>query len=209
MFAGFSDSSLSSWTFWLQCVGIAGALLVILALVGMHLVSTEVSARSHRTTAVYPAAAVPVEQSSAPGPATALAEKVLPGPAITATPAAPAPREITEEQRRTFIAALDDAPKRPLQVVVSEQNDAETRAYADQIRVMLVLSGYNCGPAVSTNSTPLSAKGVLIIVQDPARAPTFAGAIQNAFKAIGIEALGAKDANFQDSQVVVFVGGRK
>jgi hypothetical protein len=55
----------------------------------------------------------------------------------------------------------------------------------------------------------ISAQGVLIIVQDPARAPTFAGAIQNAVTAIGVEAVDAKDANFQSGQVVVFVGGRK
>jgi hypothetical protein len=205
MFAGFSESSLSSWTFWLQCAGIAGALVVVLSLVGMHLVKSEISARTHRTAGGYPAAAVPVERAPSP----AIAEKAPPAPAKPATPAAPPPREITEEQRRAFIAALDDAPKRPLQVVISGENDPETQAYADQIRVMLVLAGYNCGPAVTTNSTPLSAQGVLIIVRDPARAPTFAGAIQNAFKAIGVEALGAKDANFQSGQVVVFVGGGK
>jgi len=210
MFGGLSDSTLGSWSFWLQVLGIAAAIGVVISLLGMHLVSAEISARAARMTAPAPvehlAASISGTQMvSAPVRA---AEKAAP-PKVAIALSKPAAREITEAQRTAFINELDGAPKRALPVVIFDQ-DPEVRSYADQIRVMLVLAGYDCGPEVKTDpSSSVSPVGLMIVVKDPARAPSFAGAIQNAFKAIGIDALGAKDDDFGKDQAAVVVGRRK
>jgi hypothetical protein len=205
MFGGFPDSTLGSWSFWLQVLGIAGALGVVVSLVGMHLVSSEISARAGRSMVApveHLAASVSAVQMAA---APARVEEKAPPKVAIALSKPPVAREITEAQRAAFIDELIDAPKSALPVIVCEQ-DPEILAYADQIRVMLVLAGYDAGPTVKTNPTAISPVGVSIVVKDPARAPRLAGAIQNAFKAIGIVALGAKDDYFEDDQVAVIVG---
>jgi hypothetical protein len=220
MLGGFSDSSLGSWSFWLQCLGIAAAIGVIISLLGMHLISAEISARAGKMPTL--AASVSGEQMvstpaqaetvvvPAPSPAPAQAEAPeKPQPKVNISLAKPVTREITEEQRTAFINELSDAPKHALPVVVFDK-DPEIQSYADQIRVMLVLAGYDCGPAVKTDlASSVSPVGLMIVVKDPARAPSFAGAIQNAFKAIGITALGAKDEDFGVDQVAVVVGRKK
>jgi hypothetical protein len=205
MLGEFSDSSLGSWSFWLQHLGIAGAIGVVVSLVGMHLVSTEMSARVGKITVPAGHAAAPIADNPV---VHAPAEK--PQPKLEIAPPKPSPpREITEEQKSAFVSELADAPKHSFPVVIFDQ-DPEVRSYADQVRVMLELAGYDCGPTVKTNSpSTVSAAGLMIVVKDPARAPSFAGAIQKAFKAIGIDALGAKDGDFGDDQVAVVVGRRK
>jgi len=203
MLGGFSDSTLGSWSFWLEVLGIAGALGVVVSLVGMHLVSAEISARAGRAVAPVERLAASTGNQMAAAPARA-EEKAPPKVAIALSK--PVGREITEAQRTTFIDELSDAPKAPLPVIICEDNP-EIRSYADQIRVMLVLAGYDAGEAVKTNpTTSVSPVGVTIVVKDPARAPRVAGAIQNAFNSIGIVALGAKDDNFAVNQVAVVVG---
>lgn len=205
MLGGLSDSSLGSWSFWLQVLGIAGALGVVVALVGMHLLGAEISARAGRIAsplAGHSAARISGGQMAA---APARVEE-KPRPKVAIALSKPVVREITEAQQTAFIDELTDAPKAPLPVVVCEQ-DPEIQSYADQIRVMLILAGYDAGPSVKTNPTKtISPVGVTIVVKDPARAPRVAGAIQNAFKAIGITALGAKDDYFENNQVALIVG---
>ena len=210
MLGGLSDSTLGSWSFWLQVLGIAGALGVVVSLVGMHLVSVEISGRASRAVApVEPLVASITGDQMVAAPARAeekapVAEKAPPKVAIALSK--PVTREITEAQRTAFIDELSDSPKAPLPVIVCE-DDPEIRAYADQIRVMLVLAGYDSGAAVKMNpTTSVSPVGVTIVVKDPARAPRLAGAIQNAFSSIGIVALGAKDDDFDKDQVAVVVG---
>jgi hypothetical protein len=142
-------------------------------------------------------------------PARAVAPAPVEKPKVEIALAKPVPREITEAQRSAFIRELNDAPKRRLQVITYEQ-DPEIQSYADQIRVMLVLAGYDCGTSVQTAIAPITPPaGLLIVVKNPARAPSFAGAIQNALKSIGIDALGAKDEDFDDDQAALVVGRKK
>lgn len=230
MLGGLSDSSLGSWSFWLQVLGLAGAIGLLVSLVGVHLVNREISARAHRNAAgMAPAAervaTPPMEKPKVeisltkPGLAKPAPVKPVVRTTNDTSPSAimsemadapkPPPREITETQRSAFVSELIDAPKRPLQVITYDR-DPEIQSYADQIRVMLVLAGYNCGTEVRVSPAPSTPPaGVLIVVKNPARAPSFAGAIQNAFKAVGIDALGAKDDDFADDQVAVVVGKRK
>jgi hypothetical protein len=201
MFGALSDSSLTTWTFWLQVLGVAGAIALLISLFGLHFVSTEQMAR---TSAKSPIENVTFHVSPATKPAPAM---VL--PELHRMSLIPGGREVTEEQTRTFMSELDEAPKGALQVIIADEKDDEVRTYAEQLRVLLVLAGYNAGPRVETNSTPLSLPGVWIVVQDLSHAPRFAGAIQNGLKAVGIDARSAKDGDFRTDQVAVFVGGKK
>jgi hypothetical protein len=200
MFGALSDSSLTNWTFWLQALGVTGALALLVSLFGLHFVSTEqIARRSGKTPVEDVTFQVASSKPTAP----------LVLPELHRMLFIPGGREVTEEQTRTFMSELDEAPKGSLQVIIAAEKDDEVRTYAEQLRVLLVLAGYNAGPEVKANSTPLNLPGVWIVVKDPAHAPPFAGAIQNGLKAVGIDTRGARDADFRTDQVAVFVGGKK
>ena len=204
MLAGLSESSLQTWSLGLLLLGIAGALGLIVALAGMHAISLEIVNRAEKKTVMVAPADITGHQT----PAVIHVKAEEPPPRAVSAPPAPAAREITEEQRNAFVRELTDAPKRPTQVFIYDQ-DPEIKAYADQIRVMLILAGYNCGETVRTSaSSSFSPTGVLIVVKDPKRAPAFAGAIQNGLHVVGIEALGAKDGELGEKEAVVVVGRR-
>ena len=202
MLAGLSDSSLHSWSLGLLLLGVVGALGIIVALAGTHAISMEIATRANKKAAVVAPSDITGHQT----PAVIHVKAQEPPPREVIAPPAPTAREITEDQRNDFVRELTDAPKRPTQVFIYDQ-DPEIKAYADQIRVMLILAGYNCGDTVKTSvSSSFSPTGVLIVVKDPQRAPAFAGAIQNGLHAVGIEALGAKDGDLGEKEAVVVVG---
>ncbi len=171
---------------------------MVISLLGMHFVSAEISVRADRKMAAAADSAGTRYQ-----PARAAAENI---PVELASGPETAPRVITEDQRKTFISEVADAPKHPLQVIIYDQ-DPEIVAYADQIRVMLVLAGYDSGPKVRTYSpVAVSPTGLFIVVKNPARAPGFTGPLQKALHDIGLNALGAKNEDFGDDEAAVIVG---
>jgi hypothetical protein len=114
------------------------------------------------------------------------------------------PRSITAAQRAKFIDLLEFSPKGPVRVNVMSGVDAETTAYARQIHEMVASAGYEAGDAIGVKAGGQIPEGVFMVVGHTKH--PFAGAMQQAFSMIGINATGLIDDSIPGDEVRVEVG---
>lgn len=118
-------------------------------------------------------------------------------------------RSITQDQVNKFIAFTKEAPKGPITIHVY-YNDSEPSNYARQIRNMLNDAGYTLGShsGFKTALTPPKNTefGQFLGVKNINKAPKFAGHVQKALEAIGIDAKGLDGKFIPDGELWIFVG---
>ncbi len=122
-----------------------------------------------------------------------------------------AQRTIKPVDREKFIQLLKIAPKGRVQVQINGSCGEEITTYATEIGEMIASAGYDTprGNALAFDAPVY--KGVFIIVANATNQPPFSGPIQNALKAIGIDAQGhisGPKAGLDEDQVRIYVGGK-
>ena len=116
-------------------------------------------------------------------------------------------RQIRSEDRQKFVALLANAPKGKVEVTFSMGAGDEIADYAEQIRRMIGAAGYDVGRACGFVQAPIP-KVMGIGVWNATNQPPFAGQMQAALKAIGIDTIGYVNSRLRTNQVQVFVGGK-
>ena len=96
------------------------------------------------------------------------------------------PRSISPEQSEKFTSFLRNAPKGEVMIVMPINSGEESQDYANQIAKMIRSAGFN-PIAVSDMSNPEIPRGIVLVASNSTN-PPYAGAIQQALKAIGIDA---------------------
>ena len=125
------------------------------------------------------------------------------------------PRRLSEQQEQEFSAFLDKAPRGNLTINASTNAD-DARGFADQIASLLTRKGWN----ITVNNSmfvkfkpggpDLSGLWMTVKSPSPTAAPQRAGALQQAFKHIGITVRGEWDDSIQDpDQVFLCIGGKE
>lgn len=115
------------------------------------------------------------------------------------------PRILSNERKDKFKKALEGAPRGKV-LVFFKVNDDEARYFAMQIRDLLESAGYEPNPQNNfpwfQNGEPRIGIGIRIMTVDTQ--PQYAGALQRAFQAIGIEPIlqaGAFDKDIPEIRV--------
>jgi hypothetical protein len=114
-------------------------------------------------------------------------------------------RSLSPEQQKTIVATLKKSA--PQETMIIRVQDLETQTYAEQITEVLSRAGWRVDPTpfrVITHAVP----GIKILVRDLKNAPQGAVALQNAFKAAGIEVFGdvADPSQVSDGRFVIWIG---
>jgi hypothetical protein len=116
---------------------------------------------------------------------------------------------LSSRQQEAFRGSLKDAPKGKVAIEYIRSDEARSRDYAVKIRDILKDSGYDVWgymPAFEQgDASPIV--GVQIIVKNQ-QSDIVGGGLQKAFRAIGIDAKGARrtDNNYEDDFVVIWIG---
>jgi hypothetical protein len=119
-------------------------------------------------------------------------------------------RTITEEDRAKFISLIKGVPSGNVEVWVNGSAGAETIDYAEEIRQMVGACGYNVGRQCAMGfGTGIIPKGVYVGIKTITNQPPFAGAIQRALIAIGINAKGYEKSDIKDNQTMEIYVGQK
>jgi hypothetical protein len=119
-------------------------------------------------------------------------------------------RTIAPADREKFIQLLKNAPKGRVQIQINASCGDEISTYATTIREMLAAAGYLTPPGNALVFEAPISKGVFIVVANATNQPPFAGPIQHALKAVGVEAQGAisGDRGLSEDLVRIYVGGK-
>ena len=122
-----------------------------------------------------------------------------------------APRQLTAEQRSTFIAALADAPKGPV-IVAYVSPQPESTAFVEQLRSLIVDAGFTI-PAKSEYALSYTIAApspwFIALVAFPAAQPPYALPIQHAFKQIGIDAIATDGSQIaQPGELKIYIGSK-
>jgi hypothetical protein len=122
-----------------------------------------------------------------------------------------APRQLSPDQRTEFIAALANAPRGPVTIAyVSPQ--AESTAFVQQVRSLIVDAGFTVSaPSEYALGYTIAAPPpwFVAIIAVPGQQPPYASAIQEAFKHIGIEAIGTDGSHIaKPGELKIYIGGR-
>jgi uncharacterized protein YacL (UPF0231 family) len=117
-------------------------------------------------------------------------------------------RTITSENREKFISLLKNVPKGKITVRIHNVDGGDTPSYANAILDLCSEAGFDCGHVASSFDAPPSPKGVTIVVPSATNTPPFARAVQDAFKAIGVDANGAYSKMPFDAQFTIMVGSK-
>ncbi len=113
-------------------------------------------------------------------------------------------RRITPDERSKFIDDLEFSPKGKVRVHVNQAADAETLGFADQIRELVTAAGYDAGPTLDLGPGEQIPPGVFMSVKHGHH--PFAGALQQAFGTIGVNATGVIDFHIEGDEVRIDVG---
>jgi hypothetical protein len=91
-------------------------------------------------------------------------------------------REVTAEQRKTFLAMIENAPKGRATVEIFQQ-DAEITRYANQIKEMMTAGGFDTDNNVAISfGSSIDPVGVFILVKDAEKTPEFCRTAPKRFK---------------------------
>jgi hypothetical protein len=115
-------------------------------------------------------------------------------------------RTITDEDKKKFIKLLASAPRGSFSICFEPNSGADVQNYANEIWGMFLDAGFNVslvyGMGTGLGKIP---KGVFIVVNSTNQAP-YAGIIQQAFKAIGVDAEGYVDDSLKTNDMRIVVG---
>jgi hypothetical protein len=127
---------------------------------------------------------------------------------VTALEEQARPRALTDSQRNQLVVFLRDKPKGRV-VIKASATAPDARGYAEEIRDVLAHEGWTVRIDNAIFAGPNSG-GVWITVKDLNKAPTTAGLLQNALKAVGIDARGQHDQGMDtvDNEFWLSVGNR-
>lgn len=127
---------------------------------------------------------------------------------VTALEEQARPRALTVRQRDQLVVFLRDKPKGRV-VIKASATAPDARAYAEEFRDVLAQDGWTVRIDNAIFAGP-SSSGVWITVKDPNKAPMTAGLLQNALKAVGIDARGQHDQSIDtvDNEFWLSVGNR-
>lgn len=118
-------------------------------------------------------------------------------------------RTITDENRGKFIKLLQYTPKGSVAVFFNGASGGDAQNYAEQIREMIGSAGFDVGSSCSMVWTSGQIpKEVGIGVNNETNRPPFAGPIQQALRAIGIDAVGYYDRAIGTNIVKIYVGDK-
>lgn len=121
-------------------------------------------------------------------------------------------RTITAGDRDKFINLLKDIPRGIVECYVDGNSDAETQNYAEDIRQMIKSAGYDVSALFHSGipgfGSPSFPKGIVIGCESATNQAPFAGPIQRAFKAIGIDAIGNVGEPTGTNTIRIYVGRR-
>jgi hypothetical protein len=118
------------------------------------------------------------------------------------------PWKLSDAQRQTFSDHLREAPKGNIAIEYTAADQVRSYDFAVRLRELLIAAGYDVWghmPAFQqSGAAPLI--GIQIGIKD--QSDVLGGYMQRAFKAIGIDANGARitNNNYPDDYVVIFVG---
>jgi hypothetical protein len=114
------------------------------------------------------------------------------------------PRRISPAQKARLVAILSHFPKGKVSINCTA-NDGEAYDFAKDILAVLEESGW---PTEGINQGLYSnnPRGIAIVVKDSKSAPPYAGALQQAFFAVGIPLAGAENPHTEEGAVLVVVG---
>lgn|GEM_PF-5320881 len=115
-----------------------------------------------------------------------------------------APREFTAVERKTLIEFLHSAPKG--EIDISQTGDPEASRFAETIAQLLVDAGWTLNSQVGMWVGTPTVAGVVIIVRDTNHAPARAKSLQDAFKLIGLNAVGLSASGRAEDTVTLIVG---
>jgi hypothetical protein len=195
------ENHLQNWSWWLTLAtfvipAIAGV-IALLTGYGALRINDRITAVTERTTGDLKRDLGDAKQSAADAHkiASELAEKQR-------------FRTITPEHRKQFVDLLAVARKGRVRISVMAGNK-EAFDFATQVRDMVREAGYSTPDTM--NSLQLFGPPLLGMVikvkSEPEQAP-FAGDMQRAFSAIGIEALGDKDSSLDADIVLLQIGAK-
>ena len=127
---------------------------------------------------------------------------------VTALEEQARPRALTDSQRNQLVVFLRDKPKGRV-VIKASATAPDARGYAEEVRDVLAQEGWTVRIDNAIFAGPNSG-GVWITDKDPNKAPTTAGLLQNALKAVGIDARGRHDQGMDtvDNEFWLSVGNR-
>jgi hypothetical protein len=195
------ENQLQNWSWWLTLAtfvipALAGVIALLTGYAALR-VNDRINAASARTTGDLRNDLKDAKQSAADTHkmASELAEKQR-------------FRTITPEQRRQFVSFLAPARKGRVKITVTTGNQ-EAYDFAMQVRGLVREAGYTTPDRMdSFHLFGPPALGVVIKVKSETEQAPFAGDMQRAFSAIGIEALGDKDASLDADTVLLQIGAK-
>jgi hypothetical protein len=191
--------SLERFPRWRSAVGGLGAVLVILGLAGEIIAATKARVISDRISVqLTEQTAAAIERSKAMEKDAAELRLQL---------ARLKWRIITPEQQATLTEFLKDAPKGP--VLVLHTLDDEPRSYAMQIRDALKAAGFD--PKMEQSAVAPNLPGTWLLVQNLQQPPQHAVALQKAFREIHVDLDGQQDPQRvpDPRAVVMLIGARR
>lgn len=191
---------LQRWASILRWVGLSVTAVGVLITFGSHYIADKllVVQRTEKTQAQERLKASEAELQATKAKTAELAHKL-------------APRQLTAEQCTTFIAALAKTPKGPVGIVyVSPQ--PESTGFVEQIRSLLTDAGFTI-PAKSEYSLGYTiaapAPWFIAVIAVAGQEPPYALPIRQAFKEIGIDAIGTDGRDIaQPGEFKIYIGSK-
>ena len=116
------------------------------------------------------------------------------------------PRHISLKQKEEFTEILNRSIKGKVIVHSFMNAGAEPNQYANELRNMLVESGFDCGKMVAQSLGGSVPKGIFVSVKNKNKYPKFADNIIDAFQRIGIQFELSLNDSIQENEVEIRVG---
>lgn len=112
------------------------------------------------------------------------------------------PRTLTADQRSSLVTALKQVQTRGPVKISFTIGDGEALAFADQVRSVLVASGWNASEPAPNS---LSGSGIALRVKSAKSAPNYAAPLQRAFELAGVALIGVESPEMDANTVQVLV----